>query len=135
MLKPLIKKPNEPAFHVDLTRSRNPVPIPVPGDAQRPRACALVHSLPIRLTPKPRVQPHNGAEFACTGANMSTFRPAIVEHTPLSGWKWPDVKSLGVNRIGMVRSTPIRLLNTTSILGSLPARPARVAPGERLVTG
>ena len=30
---------------------------------------------------------------------------------------------------------PIRLLNTTSILGSLPARPARVAPGERLVTG
>jgi len=57
--------------------------------------------MPIRLTPKPRVQPHNGAEFAYTGANMSPLRPANVGRAPLAGWKCPDVKSLGVNRIGI----------------------------------
>jgi hypothetical protein len=57
--------------------------------------------MPIRSTPKPRVQPHNGAEFAYTGANMSPLRPANVGRAPLAGWKCPDVKSLGVNRIGI----------------------------------
>jgi hypothetical protein len=44
------------------------------------------HIMPIRLTPKPRVQPQNGAEFAYGGANMSTFRPAKVGRAPLPGW-------------------------------------------------
>ena len=57
--------------------------------------------MPIRLTPKPRFQPHNGAECAYTGANMSPLRPAKVGRAPLAGWKCPDVKSLVVNRIGM----------------------------------
>jgi hypothetical protein len=57
--------------------------------------------MPIRLTPKPRVQSHNEAEFAHTGANMSPLRPAKVRRASLSGWKCPDVKSFGVNRIGM----------------------------------
>lgn len=58
--------------------------------------------MPIRLTPKPRVQPHNGAKFAYVGADMSTFRPAKVGRASLAGWKSPDVKPLGVNRIGML---------------------------------
>lgn len=59
--------------------------------------------MPVRLTPKPRVQPHNGAKFAYVGADMSTFRPAKVGRASLAGWKSPDVKPLGVNRIGMVQ--------------------------------
>jgi hypothetical protein len=42
----MIKKPNEPAFDVDLTRAGEPIPIPVSGDAQRPGTRALVHSHP-----------------------------------------------------------------------------------------
>ena len=61
----------------------------------------MAFCMPIRLTPKPPVQPHNGAEFAYTGANMSPPRPAKVGRAPLAGWKCLDVKSLGVNRIGM----------------------------------
>jgi hypothetical protein len=45
----------------------------------------VVVIMPIRLTPKPRVQRHNGTEFAYTGANMSTFRPAKVGRAPLAG--------------------------------------------------
>jgi hypothetical protein len=61
----------------------------------------MVAPIPIRLTPKPRVQPHNGAKFAHTGAKMSPSRPAKVGRAPLADWKCPDVKSLGVTRIGM----------------------------------
>lgn len=62
--------------------------------------------MPIRLTPEPRVERHNGAEFAYTGAKMSPRRPAKVGCAPLAGWKCPDVKSLGVNRIGMEATMP-----------------------------
>ena len=48
--------------------------------------------MPIRLTPKLPVQPHNGAEFAYTGANMSPLRPAKVGRAPLAGWKCLDLK-------------------------------------------
>jgi len=49
----------------------------------------LVPGMPIRLTTKPRVQPHNGAEFAYTGANMSPLRPANVGCAPTCWLEMP----------------------------------------------
>ena len=41
------------------------------------------------------------------GADMSPLRPAKVGRSQPAGWKCPDVKSLGVNRIGMVPADPV----------------------------
>jgi hypothetical protein len=66
-----------------------------------------------------------GAKCAYTGAKMSQVRPAKVGRAPLPGWKCPDVKTLGVKRIGMEPTT----FHSSHTAGADPDEPRRETLG------